>query len=228
MYNYTMPDLASAFDAYVDQTIPNVISELRCARDYTDHADNWTLYPTVRGLTTVINWKSNVGNADMTHTFRTKLSSDIQRGDLVYDAEQDLVGMVNWNIDMMVDCKKTQIAACNSWIVVYRHTPEVVDKRGFLVTDAFENIIVNRMPCVYVEMYGKIEYEKGTNSPGIIPEQAVEVKVQANPETINIQTGDYFSLHNIPHKVLIVNKSQTDASGEHGVIAMICERGENT
>lgn len=226
MYAYRVPNVAEAFDAYVDTPIPHVTAALRRVRDFTEFDDDWGRYPIVKGLTTVINWKSSVNNADMTYNLRVKLSDDLRRGDLLYDPETGTIGMVNWNVDAMIDCKKTQVTACNIRATIKRHMPEVVDDNGMLVTEACDRVIVNNLPCVYSEIYGRYDYGKNTNSPGIVPDQTVEIKVQANKDTLQLRSGDTLKIHDIPHKIMVINRSQLDMSGTYGTLTLICERSE--
>lgn len=223
---YRIPDLAGAFNKYLNTDIANVTTSLRHASDYTLHRDSWAEYPLIRGMTSIINWKSNVNNADLTYNLRVGLDADLVRGDMVYDPETGFIGIVNWNVDKMVDCKRTQVTTCNIRTTVYRNVPEKVDETGYLVEDAHRAIIVDNMPCIYTEMYGRFEYIKTTNTPGISPDQTIEVKMQANKETLQIKSGDLFYVHGILHKIMVVNYSQLNMDGDKGVLIVICERGE--
>lgn len=224
---YRLPDIAKAFNEYVDTDIPNVTVQLQHVKDYSQYHDAWDKYPSIRAFTSIINWKSNVNNADMTYNYRSKLTDDLTRGDMLYSPDNGSVGMINWNVDSMVDCKKTQVTTCNAMIVIMRHIPEVVDKRtGMLVAEAHDKVIVQSMPVVFTEMYGRYDYAKNQNTPGIIISQAIEVKLQANPETLGIKSGDFFVLRGEVHNIMVVNCSQLSIDGTKGVLDLICDRSE--
>jgi hypothetical protein len=146
---------------------------------------------------------------------------------MVYDPETGVIGLISWNVDKVVDCKKTQVTSCNLKTSFYRHIPEEVDPQtGYVIHEAEESVIVDSMPCVYSEMYGRNEFELGTSIPGIIPEQPIDLKMQLNTSSTNLQLGDYLYVHGIPYYITAINKSQYTINGEYGVIALICERSE--
>ena len=224
-YRYDLAPVRAAFESYVDTEIPNVTGAFRVCADYTEHRNNWTLYPEVRAYTSVINWKSNVGGADSVRNFRVKLSEDIHRGDLVYDPESGTIGLLTYYIDSVVDCKKTQITSCNLITTVKRNIPDVLNSEtGVVVTAAHQDIIAASIPCFYSSMYGRFTYEIGNNTPGIIPDQKMEVKMQWNSETSAILPGDELLVHGMKHRIMFGNYEYIDISGDHGFVIFTCER----
>ena len=117
---YLIPNVGTAFRDYLNTDIPNVTATLKQIRDYTAHRDEFDEYPSLRAMTTVINWKSNVSGSDLTHNFRTALEADMVRGDMFYDPASGTIGLVNWYVDRMVDCLRTQITECNVRVSVER------------------------------------------------------------------------------------------------------------
>lgn len=225
MFQYKLPSVSAAFNAYIDTDIPNVTASVRHIKDFTLHRDQYDRYPALRSMTTVINWKSNVNNADATYNFRAKHEATLHRGDLMYDPAQQTIGMITWNVDHVVDCKKTQITKCNAWVRIVRHVPETVDNQtGYLIEPEHDECVVGTMPCVYAEMYGRYDYGVENNAPGILPDHTIEVKLQFNPETHGLRSGDKFTVKGIPHRVMIVDRSQINLEETHGVIMLICER----
>lgn len=226
-YTFELAPVVQAFNDYIDTDIPNVTGYFKQCVDYTEHRDAWNEYPDVRAMTSVINWKSNVGGSDMIHNFRTKLTEDIHRGDIVYDINSGTIGMITYYVDALIDCKKTQVSACNGIFTITRDIPEVVDnKSGELVSEATQKTIVDKLPGFYSSMYGRFVYEVQNNTPGIIPDQRIEVKLQWNPETRNIKTGDKFTIRGIEHRVMFATYDYVDMDEQYGYIVLTCERVE--
>lgn len=226
-YNYELPDVAKAFAKYIDTDIPNATGFFNICRDYTLAQDSWGSYPQVRAMTSVINWKSNVGGNDLVHNFRTKLDADLCRGDYVYDPRSGTVGLVTYYIDAMPDCKRTQVSTCNAKISLYRDVPEKLDPAtGMLVSEAGQETVTDAMPAFYSSMYGRFIYEIQNNTPGIMPDQRIEVRVQWNSQTRLAAPGDRFVLRGIEHRVMFITYDFLDYDEEHGFIVLTCERVE--
>lgn len=226
-YVYPLAPFEQAFNDYVDTVIPNVNSDLWLCHDYEECKGDWSDCEVIRAMTTVINWKSNVGNSDTTHNFRTKLSVDLKRGDYVKDIATGEVGMIVWFVDKMPDCNKTQVSGCNLRTTIYRPNgvPEVIDPRtGTLVQKASDLVIAEEYPCVYTTLYGRYDYEMRNNTPGIAPDQKIEVKIQFNEATRQIREGDLLDIHGILHRVMFVTMSTVDIDETHGVMVLTCER----
>ena len=224
-YVFELAPVQEAFETYVDTDIPNVNSDLYHCKDYEEHRNAWAEYPTIRAMTTVINWKSNVNNSDTTHNFRTKLSVDLQRGDYVYDIPSGQIGIVAWFVDSMPDCKKTQVSGCNLWATVKRRVPDEIDPdTGMLITEAHDEVIADNYPAVYSALYGRYDYEMRNNTPGIAPDQKIEVKIQFNEVTKNIREGDTLDIHGVLHRVMFTTYSTVDMDETHGIIVLTCER----
>lgn len=226
-YTFGLAPVVQAFNDYIDTEIPNVNGDFKQCADYTQHRDAWGEYPEVRAMTSVINWKSNVGGSDMIHNFRTKLTEDIHRGDIVYDTASGTIGMITYYVDTLIDCKKTQVSACNGWFTIKRHVPEKLDKKtGMVISEAGETVIADRMPGFFASMYGRYTYEVANNTPGIVPDQKIEVKLQWNPETREIKSGDTFTIRGIEHRVMFVTYDYVDMDDRYGYIVLTCERVE--
>lgn len=226
-YTYELPPVAQAFEAYIDTDIPNATGDFYVCKDYTSFGNDWTKYTKIRAMTSVINWKSNVGGSDSVHNLRTKLSADIHRGDYIYDPASGTIGLITYFIDNMPDCKRTQVSTCNAQIEIYRDVPENVDPAtGILIEEAGTKVIVNKMPAFYSSMYGRFLYEIGNNIPGIMPDQKIELRLQWNPATKNIASGDRFMLRGIEHRVMFITYDYLDMDDENGFIVLTCERVE--
>lgn len=227
MYNFIVPDVAAAFDAYLATDIPNVNREYKITRDISVENFSWENCRSIRGFTTLINWKSSINNADMTYNFRTSLSEDIIRGDLLRDMNTGDIGMVTWNVDRVIDCKKTQVTSCNVRLKITREMPEVIDNEtGYLISPKETKVLIDNFPAIFIEMYGRTDYDQATNTPGIFPDQSVDIRMQANPVTLGLQTGDRIIAHGIAHKVKVINRAQLTPDGQNGVIIVMCDREE--
>lgn len=226
-YQYDIAPVREAFEAYIDTDIPNTTGDFHICCDYTLHGNEWTEYPKIRAMTSVINWKSNVGGSDSVHNIRTKLSADIHRGDYVYDPTSGTVGLITYFIDNMPDCKRTQVSTCNAQVEVYRDVAENIDpETGMLIAEATTETVVHKCPAFYSSMYGRFLYELGNNVPGIMPDQKIELRVQWNNETKNLASGDRFVLRGIEHRVMFITYDYLDMNDEHGFIVLTCERVE--
>lgn len=227
MYNFLVPDVAAAFDAYLATPIPNVNRDFKLTRDFSAAGFNWESCRSIRGFTTLINWKSSINNADMTYNFRTSLLEDIIRGDLIRDDITGDIGMVTWNVDRVIDCKKTQVTSCNVRINITREMPEVIDNEtGILITPQETKTLISNFPAIFIEMYGRADYEQASNTPGIFADQDTDIRVQANPITLSLRSGDRIIAHGISHKIKVINRAQLSPDGQHGLLILMCDREE--
>ena len=69
----------------------------------------------IRGQQTAIDWKSKIGNSDMSTNFKTDYSHNIDKGDLVI-REDGALFMLNWNITLHANNQATQSVECNAVI----------------------------------------------------------------------------------------------------------------
>lgn len=223
-YVYQLAPVREAFEDYIDTEIPNVTSDVYHCRNYEEFKNDWSQYEKIRAMTSVINWKSSIGGSDSTRNFRTKLDVDLRRGDYIYDIPSGVIGMITWNVDNMPDCKKTQVSSCNIYTTVYRKVGQTLDDDARVIEEAHEEIIAENYPAVYAGMYGRYDYEQRMNTPGIFPDQKIEVKIQFNDVTKQIESGDLLDIHGVQHRVIFTTYSFVDIDCDGGYIILTCER----
>lgn len=227
MYQYNLAPVKQAFDDYMNTDIPNTTGTFKQCEDFSLYRNDWDEYPDLRCMTSVINWKSSIGGSDSTRNFRVSLDTPIHRGDLIYDPMSNSVGMLTWHIENMPDCHRSQISTCNAYMSVKRNVPEKLDEMtGMVIQEASTKLVVDHMPICYGGMYGRYNYEVSNNTPGIMPDQKIEIRVQWNPETMDIKNGDFVIVRNVEHRVMFITWDYLDADDAHGYIVLTCERVE--
>lgn len=170
-----------------------------------------------------ISWKSKIGNSDANSNFKTGYGVAINKGDMVI-REDGVIFMLNWTVQRNLNNQSTQAIACNAKLSFTRHIDEVLDERGFLITEATRAEIAPDIPCVYAEYTGRPDYAANYNTPGITPDHLLTVQVQLNPKTDEIRINDEFSLMRSKYRIVNRVDAEVDIHRRYGIINLMARR----
>ena len=120
--------------------------------------------------------------------------------------------------------QSTQAIACNARLSFARHMDEVLDGRGFLVSEAMEKVIAPDIPCVYAEYTGRPDYAANYNTPGISADHLLTVQLQLNSRTDEIRIGDTFALMHSKYRIVNWVDSEIEIGRRHGIINLMARR----
>lgn len=179
--------------------------------------------PSIRAMYFPISWKSKIGNSDANSNFKTGYGMAINKGDMVI-REDGVIFMLNWTVQRNLNNQSTQAIACNAKLSFKRHIDEVLDERGFLITEATRAEIAPDIPCVYAEYTGRPDYAANYNTPGITPDHLLTVQVQLNPKTDEIRINDEFSLMRSKYRIVNRVDAEVEIHRRYGIINLMARR----
>lgn len=209
------PTIVSDYENYLMTEVPNAVYDFRVLRSWYD-IENKSLEPyMLRAEYFPINWKSKVGNSDMSYNFYCSPAYDIRKGDIVI-REDGKIMMLNWNIQVYINAKTTQAIECNHVVEIVRHIPAKADKRGILMTPAHNETVVGRIPCVMSEYAGRPDFAVTQNAPGIHADMLSICDVQYNEQTANIAENDVLVYGKYTYRVIHIDQSQVE-SGKYDI-----------
>lgn len=206
------PTIISDYENYLMTEVPNAVFDFRRLRSWYDLNNNELEPYMLRAEYFPINWKSKVGNSDMNYNFYCSTKMDVQKGDLVI-REDGKYFMLNWNIQQYINAKTTQAIECNHVLNIIRHMPAKADKRGYIVTEAHDEVIVEPIPCVMSEYAGRPDYMIAQNAPGIHADMLSICDVQYNEQTANIIENDLFVYGKYTYRVIHIDQTQIEVNG---------------
>ena len=132
--------------------------------------------------------------------------------------------LLNWQVQHLPNNQTTQAIDCNAMLTFERHRDEQVDDRGFLIREAFDEVIAPLIPCVYSEYTGRPDYAVGYNTPGITADHLLTVQVQWNARTRNLRTGDEFSLLHSRYRIISLVGTELDLRQERGILNLMARK----
>ena len=188
---FVIPEtIQSDYRNYLHSDVPNAVYDFRLLRSWYDQfTDEDPIM--LRAEHFPINWKSKMGNSDANKNFYTDYDVKIQKGDMCI-REDGLIVMLNWSIQQYINAQTTQAIECNHRITIKRRINAFADSRGFKVSDAYDKVIVEDLPCVMSEYAGRPDYAAAQNTPGINADMLTVVNLQWNEFTKEIRVDDTF------------------------------------
>lgn len=177
----------------------------------------------IRAQMTPIDWKSKIGNSDMSTNFKTDYSHKVDKGDMVI-REDSIIYMLNWNITMHPNNQATQAVECNAIVDFTREVPDKVDERGFLIEAGGRKVIVPKLPISFSEYAGRPDYSGASGQPGVSPDHLISVYVQWNPLTKKIHLDDQFIIGDFTYKVINVVETEVQVDRDYGVLTINAKR----
>lgn len=170
-----------------------------------------------------IDWKSKIGNSDMSTNFKVSKRTHIRKGDMVI-RQDGTIYLLNWNIQDHPNNWATQSTECNAYIEFIRAVPEVTDARGMLISEATTEVIAPSIPCIHTEYAGRPDYMASQGNPGINADHLITVNMQWNSKTQNIQINDEFKLGAFMYRVINVSIAEVQIDHEYGVLTLNAKR----
>lgn len=117
--------LDSDFARLLEHDIPHVNYTFELVRDWYNQEEHTYL----RAQQTPIDWKSKIGNSDMSTNFKVTHEIPVYKGDMVI-REDGTVFLLNWNIQNHANNQATQSIECNAISEFTRFVPDKTDERG--------------------------------------------------------------------------------------------------
>lgn len=177
----------------------------------------------IRAQQTPIDWKSKIGNSDMSLNFKVTHDVPIRKGDMAI-REDGVVFLLNWEIQNHANNQATQSSKCNTMFEVKRHVPEVTDSRGMLIQEACTKVVVPPIPGTHVEYAGRPDYAAAQGQPGINADHLITCSVQWNSTTKEIRLNDEFEIGMFTYRVVNVSVVEVDINQESGILIFNARR----
>ena len=196
---------------------------------YSLHA-NGTYEPTteyepeyIRGQQTSIDWKSKIGNSDMSTNFKTDYTHEIEKGDYVV-REDGMLYMLNWNITLHANNQATQSTECNAVIDITREFPDEVDNKGMLIMEGGRRPVAAGLPVNHVEYAGRPDYSGASGQAGMHPDHLITVYCQWNKATRKIRLDDEFILGDFTYRIMNISLAEVQVDRDYGVLTLNAKR----
>lgn len=215
--------IESDFERLLMHDVPNVNYTFDLIHDWYDHIEEHEEHNYIRAQQTPIDWKSKIGNSDMSTNFKVSHKTAIYKGDMVI-REDGLVYLLNWMIQSHPNNQATQSILCNARLTFTRLLPEEVDENGYLLSDNTQVVIAGELPCTHSEYAGRPDFALSQGAAGIAPDHLITVSVQWNKQTRNIRVGDNFTLGDYTYRVINVSMAEVDIDEKHGVLLLNARR----
>lgn len=220
------PTILSDYENYLMTEVPNAVFDFQVLHNWYDKDDATKEPYMLRAEYFPINWKSKVGNSDMNRNFYTNTHESIRKGDIAIKEDGELL-MLNWDIQVYINAKTTQAINCNHIVEISRHVPAKADRRGYVITEAHDETIVNSIPCVMSEYAGRPDYMIAQNSPGIHSDMLTVCDIQYNESTKDIMIDDFFTYANYTYHVIHIDHTQVmyaEPNNVYGIIRLYCRQ----
>ena len=177
----------------------------------------------IRGQQTSIDWKSKIGNSDMSTNFKTDYSHKIEKGDYVI-REDGMLYMLNWNITEHANNQATQSTECNAVIDITRMCQDETDEKGFLIAAGGRRIIAPGLPVSHQEYAGRPDYSGASGQAGMHPDHLITVQCQWNPTTRRIRLDDEFVLGDFTYRVMNISLAEVQIDKDYGILTLNAKR----
>ena len=211
------------FRRLLQHDVPHVNYTFELVRDWFDLQSEGYEPTYIRAQQTPIDWKSKIGNSDMSTNFKTTHDIPIHKGDIVI-REDGIVYILNWNITSHANNQATQSTECNSIISFERWHDDITDEEGYLISPKGFDVVVPPIPCSHIEYAGRPDYVAGQNQPGINPDHLITVYLQWNPTTKNIFINDEFVIGVFRYRVINISIAEVNIDKDYGILTLNAKR----
>ena len=177
----------------------------------------------IRGQQTSIDWKSKIGNSDMSTNFKTDYTHDIDKGDYVI-REDGMLFMLNWNITLHANNQATQSVECNAIVDIMRDFLDETDEKGHLIVEGGLRPIAEGLPISHAEYAGRPDYSGASGQAGMHPDHLITVYCQWNNKTRKIRLDDQFVLGDFTYKVVNVSLAEVQIDKDYGILTLNAKR----
>ena len=177
----------------------------------------------IRGQQTSIDWKSKIGNSDMSTNFKTDYTHNIEKGDYVI-REDGMLYMLNWNITLHANNQATQSTECNAIVDITREFAPVVNEKGYVVEPGGRRPVAAGLPINHTEYAGRPDYSGASLQAGMHPDHLITVTCQWNKTTRQIRLDDEFVLGDFTYRVMNVSLAEVQIDRDYGVLVLNAKR----
>lgn len=177
----------------------------------------------IRAQQTSIDWKSKIGNSDMSTNFKTDYTHEIQKGDYVI-REDGMLFMLNWNITLHANNQATQSTECNAVVDVTRMFPDETDDRGMLIQAGGRRPVASRLPVNHTEYAGRPDYSGASGQAGMHPDHLITVTCQWNTTTRKIRLDDEFVIGDFTYRVMNISLAEVNIDKDYGILVLNAKR----
>ena len=177
----------------------------------------------IRGQQTSIDWKSKIGNSDMSTNFKTDYAHKIEKGDYVVREDGELF-MLNWNITLHANNQATQSTECNAIIDITREFPDVTDSKGFLIEAGGRRPVAAGLPVSHQEYAGRPDYSGASGQAGMHPDHLITVSCQWNQTTRKIRLDDEFILGDFTYRIMNISLAEVQIDRDYGILTLNAKR----
>ena len=177
----------------------------------------------IRGQQTSIDWKSKIGNSDMSTNFKTDYTHKINKGDYVI-REDGTLFMLNWNITLHANNQATQSTECNAVVDITREFPPVVDAKGYVLDPGGRRPVAPGLPINHTEYAGRPDYSGASQQAGMHPDHLITVTCQWNKTTRQIRLDDEFVIGDFTYRVMNISLAEVQIDKDFGILVLNAKR----
>ena len=220
---FVPPTLEKDFDDFLNTDVPNQVQGYELLKDWYAQLDSSYIPTIVRCEVYPDSTKSRYENTDNYVNVRASLSSGIEKGDMLRDAEGNIY-VLDWDILKETNNIPTRGLRCNMFLTVERNMPDETDQWGYLIQEAGLATIVNQLPCNSYRYDGRPEYATHTATPGITVNALTITTAQYNDQTKNLKVGDEFIWGNEWFTIVDIDWSGVDKTAAHGTLRIVSRK----
>lgn len=177
----------------------------------------------IRAQQTPIDWKSKIGNSDMSTNFKTDYKELVQKGDMVI-REDGTLYMLNWNITNHANNQATQSVELNAVVDITREFPDTVDEKAMLIEEGGRRAVCPTLPISHSEYAGRPDYSGASGQAGMHPDHLITVYCQWNTATRKIRLDDEFIIGDFTYRVINISLAEVQVDKDYGVLTLNAKR----
>jgi hypothetical protein len=217
------PTVRGDFERWLEQDVPNVNYTFELVKDWFALQNEGYSPVYFRAQQTPIDWKSKMGNSDISTNFKTSYDIPIKKGDMVI-REDGTVFLLNWNIQNHLNNQATQSIECNAMVEFTREFPDEVNDEGYLLVAGRRRAVVPEIPIVHIEYAGRPDYMSSQGTPGINADHLITCYMQWNDKTKGIEIDDEFIIGQFTYRVVNVSVTEIQIDRGHGILTINAKR----
>lgn len=221
---YVPPTVQSDFSNLLNTDIPNFTETFRLIHNWNNYqAEDEETFDWLRATYYPIDWKSKMGNSDMSQNIKTDFQVEIHKGDILLREDGQPL-MLNWNVQRHINNQATQAVECNHYLTLYRYRPAETDDRGYMIQEAGEDTIIDRMPVCITDYAGRPDYASAIGIPGIQADMLTTGQIQVNELTKTIRINDEYDYGGFRYRIINISWPEVSIDGTYGIINFNAKR----
>ena len=217
------PTIEDDFRRLLEHEVPHTNYTFELVRDWYEINKEGYEPIYLRAQQTPIDWKSKIGNSDMSTNFKVTHDIPIRKGDMAI-REDGTIFLMTWNVTNHPNNQATQVSECNATTEFRRHFDDIVDAEGYLLEEGGEKVIVPTIPVIHVEYAGRPDFSSASGQPGIHADHLITVSLQYNSTTKKIDLDDKFVLGEFTYRVINISIAEVNIDKEYGVLTLNAKR----